>query len=77
MRSSTNDPYAKSLLENYKRAQAKQIVNRSELTKLVNNGKGTQEQISKVERRRARDRLYDQRKRREKAEEKKLVKSSM
>ena len=70
MRSSPTDPYAKSLLENYKRAQATQTANRSKLIQIVNSGKGTKEQISKVEQRRAWNRLYEHRRRREKVKEK-------
>lgn len=65
MRSSTYDPYAKVLLERFTKSSQKQSELKSKMLKRVNDGKGTQEEIAKVERIRLRDRAYDRRRRRE------------
>ena len=66
MRSSTDDPYAKLLLERFTKSSQKQSELKSKMLKRVNDGKGTQEEIAKVERIRSRDRAYDRRRKREK-----------
>lgn len=65
MRSSTNDLYAKVLLERFTKSSKKQTESKSKMLKRVNDGKGTQEENAKVERIRLGDRAYDRRRRRE------------
>ncbi|PWN32911.1 uncharacterized protein FA14DRAFT_157604 [Meira miltonrushii] len=63
MRTSPNEPYAVALIENHKKAQKKQILQRATLLQRVNMGLGTPEEKAKVIRKRARDRLYNYRRR--------------
>lgn len=59
MRSNPDDSYAKVLLENHKRSQKNQNIQRTSLIERVNAGKGTPEEIAKIKHKREKDILYN------------------
>ena len=64
MRSSTeDDPYARYLLDNYKKAKKKEVRKRTLRLQRVNDGKGTAAEIARIELKRKRDREYQLRRR--------------